>query len=52
MTLLMSVANSIQDPLKGIIRAEYKFCTIGMKFDQRTHQENGVTVKQQRAQHH
>src|SRR5690606_27763263 len=24
-TLLMSVANSIQDPLKGIIRAEYNF---------------------------
>ena len=31
-TLLMSVANSIQDPLKGIIRAEYNFvplaCTL------------------------
>ena len=49
----MSVANSIQEPLKGMIRAEYKLRTIWhVYFVQRIHPVNGAIVKPQHAPHH
>ena len=42
----MSVANSIQEPLKGITLAEYNFVPFACDFDQRRHQVIYVIEKQ------